>query len=450
MLMAEVRDRRAIFEHPFVRNGHWAVVNISTTISWPVNLQVVPYRGEEILILPITTETQPAVALDLGGRPRTDGYKILMRFLSALSWSESGGILVSGMGGGNLPRPSSREREFGCTITAELDLDYLPEPADERALIALALMREGRGLQHAPYSFLSFYRAVERALPKGSVRGRWIEDHIGKLDDHRANEALAELKATGVEDVAGHLYRSGRQAVAHAGGVEGAVVDPDDPADDQRLRRELPIMERLAELAVEKVLGVQARHTQWREHLYELAGFRRVLGPELIQRICDGVPPEEDVQVDMPAITVGLRGKEPYGALANLQPVYIGMLGRSVEVTWRSKNGLVQLKLEMDFVEERLRYDLAQGLQLADDGSAVAAEALFDATRFNDEYFGNGRLRVANAETGEELSRVDAFVPLNMRRKHGWWEKESARLQAEIAKRRAAEAEQGKALDTKE
>lgn len=450
MLMAEVRDRKAIFDHPAVRNGNWAVINISTGISWPVAVQVVRYRGEDILILPITTETQPAVALDLGGRPRNDGYRILMRFLSALSWSESGGILVSGMGGGNLPRPSSREREYGYTITTELNLDYLPEPADERALIALALMREGRGLQHAPYSFLSFYRAVERALPKGRARARWIEDHIGKLDDHRANTALAELRTTGVEDVAGHLYRSGRQAVAHAGGADGAVVDPDDPADDQRLRRELPIMERLAELAIEEVLGVQTRQTQWREHLYELAGFRRVLGPELVQRICDGIPPDEDVQVDMPAITVELRGKEPYAALTDLHPVYMGLLERSVEVIWRSKNGLVQLRLEMDFNEERLRYDLAQGLQLADDGSAAAAEALLDATRFNDEYFGNGRLRITNAETGEELSRVDAFLPLNMMRKPGWWEKESARLRAEIEKRRAAEAEPVDAVDKQE
>lgn len=443
MLMAEIRGRQAIFDHPAVVNGNWAVINISTGISWPVNVQVVRYRDEDILILPLTTETQPAVALDLRGRPRNDGYKLLMRFLSALSWSESGGILVSGMGGGNLPRPGSREREYGYTITTELNLDYLPEPADERALVALALMREGRGLQHAPYSFLSFYRALERAIPKGPARGRWIEDHIDRLEDRRANEALAELKATGVEDAAEHLYRSGRQAVAHAGGTDGAVVDPDDPADDQRLRRELPIMERLAELAVEQVLGVQTRHTQWREHLYELAGFRRVLGPELVQRICDGNPPEKEVQVDMPAITVELQGKEPYPALADLQPVYIGMLDRSAEVIWRSKNALVQFRLEMDFNEERLLYDLAEGLQLADDGSLAAAEALFDATRFNDEYFGNGRLRITNAETGEELSRVDAFLPLNMMRKHGWWEEESARLQAEIAKRRAEEAARG-------
>lgn len=209
-------------------------------------------------------------------------------------------------------------------------------------------------------------------------------------------------------------------------------------------------MERLAELAIEEVLGVQTRQTQWREHLYELAGFRRVLGPELVQRICDGIPPDEDVQVDMPAITVELRGKEPYAALTDLHPVYMGLLERSVEVIWRSKNGLVQLRLEMDFNEERLRYDLAQGLQLADDGSAAAAEALLDATRFNDEYFGNGRLRITNAETGEELSRVDAFLPLNMMRKPGWWEKESARLRAEIEKRRAAEAEPVDAVDKQE
>jgi hypothetical protein len=39
--------------------------------------------------------------------------------------------------------------ERGFSICEEFDLSYFPEPASERALLALALMREGRGPQRA-------------------------------------------------------------------------------------------------------------------------------------------------------------------------------------------------------------------------------------------------------------------------------------------------------------
>lgn len=51
--------------------------------------------------------------------------------------------------------------ERGFSICEEFDLSYFPEPASERALLALALMREGRGLNHPAYAFLSFFRVLE-------------------------------------------------------------------------------------------------------------------------------------------------------------------------------------------------------------------------------------------------------------------------------------------------
>jgi hypothetical protein len=57
-------------------------------------------------------------------------------------------------------------------LRQDFDLSYLPEPTDRKTQIALALMREGRGLNHAAYAFLSFYRVLEVALPDGKKRAR--------------------------------------------------------------------------------------------------------------------------------------------------------------------------------------------------------------------------------------------------------------------------------------
>jgi hypothetical protein len=34
-------------------------------------------------------------------------------------------------------------------------------------------------------------------------------------------------------------------------------------------------------LAIEEVFGVETSHTVWKKHLYELAGFKEILGPDI-------------------------------------------------------------------------------------------------------------------------------------------------------------------------
>ncbi len=57
-------------------------------------------------------------------------------------------------------------------------------------------------------------------------------------------------------DVAKYLYVSGRCAVAHA--YQSNVVNPDDPADLIRLRKDLPVIRELARIAIEREFGVKS------------------------------------------------------------------------------------------------------------------------------------------------------------------------------------------------
>lgn len=55
-----------------------------------------------------------------------------------------------------------------------------------------------------------------------------------------------------------------------------------------RVRDELPIIKALAELSIEQEFGIKSSTTVWREHLYELAGFKDVLGSSLVNHIVEG------------------------------------------------------------------------------------------------------------------------------------------------------------------
>jgi hypothetical protein len=195
----EIKDIEAILTGELTTRGDWLVANVQTRSFWPVNAQKVTFRSEEIWVLPIMNGYFPSVAMKVpNGKTKDECLGRLMRFLSNHSWVENHGITVESVTGGSLPRPMGRERKMGFSISDEFDLSYFREPTDQPALLALALMREGKGLNHPAYAFLSFYRVVEVAFPDGRQRGSWIDQHIDAIEDQRAKQAIASLRTAGV------------------------------------------------------------------------------------------------------------------------------------------------------------------------------------------------------------------------------------------------------------
>ncbi|MGY3531434.1 hypothetical protein ACVISU_004202 [Bradyrhizobium sp. USDA 4452] len=123
--------------------------------------------------MPVMKEFFPAVAMMVPpGKTRTECEELVMRFISMLSWVEERWYAVEGggLGGGSLPSPMGRDKQRGFMICDEFDLSYFPEVTAEKAMLALALMREGRGLNHVGYAFLSFYKVLETAFPRDEKR----------------------------------------------------------------------------------------------------------------------------------------------------------------------------------------------------------------------------------------------------------------------------------------
>ena len=169
----EVPSHEDVIKGELAQSGDWIVANISTNSFSPITSQRVRWRGVDIWIMPIMKGFYPAVAMKVPpGKSRTECEELVLRFLSTLSWVEERGIMVEGGGlsGGNLPRPMGRDKERGFAICDEFDLSYFPEVTDEKAVLALGLMREGRGLNHVGYAFLSFYRVLEVAFSTDKQR----------------------------------------------------------------------------------------------------------------------------------------------------------------------------------------------------------------------------------------------------------------------------------------
>jgi hypothetical protein len=274
----EIPTHEKVFVGELAERGKWIVANIQTNSHWSITSQKVRWRGVDIWIVPIMKGFYPAVAMMVPPGKQVECEELLMRFLSMLSWVKERGFMVEGGGfsGGSLPTPMGRDEDRVVSICDEFDLSYFPEVTDEKALLALGLMREGRGLNHVGYAFLSFYRVLEVAFSTDSQRIAWISAALANLTGHGVKEAIDAINAQGVADIGRHLFQSGRCAMAHAN--RKPIVDPDKPADLRRLGAELPIVRALAAKAIEDELGVETSHTVYRKHLYELLASKKSLG----------------------------------------------------------------------------------------------------------------------------------------------------------------------------
>lgn len=415
MLNLEVQPLEKAFEHtPELRtHGEWLCINIDTRTAWPTKPQSFQHEGHLIWVMPISTDHYPGLAtIKPPDLERDECFALLHRALSVIAWFQDSGAVVVHMSGGNLPRMVGIRDRTSHGIRDEFDLSDLPTIATESGKLALALMREGRGLKHPAYSFLSFFRALEVAIPNGAARGEWVTENIEKIDGHRAKGALQALRESINGDIGKHLRESGRHAIAHA--QAHPIINPDEPRDARRLDTELPIIEALSVLAIEDHLGIQTRHTMWREHLYELRGWKDILAAEFIQASLMPTPPDVQGIVDLPLINFRLRRSEPFPLLEGMIPVHAGLNGGKIELVYRSQDELAELIFRLNFAEERLEFDLDGSFNLFDDGSVQAAKNGKERCRFIWDYFGNGEIQIWNAETGGLISRVDAFLPLNM------------------------------------
>lgn len=412
----KIKESKDVYVGELAVRGEWIVANVETSSTWPVNSQKVFFRGREFWIIPLMQKHYPAVAMRLGqGESREDSEVLLMRFLSMLSWVERSGFAVDGIGGGSLPAPMGRADQFGYSICEEFDLSYFPEPEHPKAPLALALMREARGLNHPGYAFLTFYRVFEVAIPEPQKRKAWINDQVKLIKDHLLKEALAEITKQGVTDVATHIRESRRQAMAHAN--KQPIIDPDNPAEMRRMRTELPLIAKLAEVAIETWLGVDTTSTNFKKHLYELDNFKKLIGFELVDALLKELPIAETTTIDLPNIDVRIRRRTQYLPLMNMALKEAYAEGKVVHLTFASEFAKFGFRLLLE--EERLDFDLF-GSDLTGSGSmsVAAAEAMAEINRFAMDYFDNGQLQIFKSDTGELLSRKDAFIPLNMFQDH--------------------------------
>ena len=244
-----------------------------------------------------------------------DGYRLLRQFLSSLVWAERRSLVIASGGGGTYP--FRHKMPSGLTVMKSLSpvhFDYLPQPDGVRQRLSLALYREALETANSAYQVLGFFKIFKVLYRDGNRQRAWINSNLDKV--RFARSRLDELQRQG-EDVGSYLWKSGRCAVAHA--FSAPLVDPDDPKDYKRLSQDAGLIRELAEILIEEELGVKSAQAVWRAHLYQLAGFKELLGADLVRVLSSGELITDSVDIpDLPPIGIRLRDENHFEALENL------------------------------------------------------------------------------------------------------------------------------------
>jgi len=240
----------------------WLNIGVEGFAIWPTKETKVSFGGHELLLRPATNQTEQSIHINLIGLSDVEALTLANRFLSVLSWCDGQGLKnLYGWSGNPVPvSVPKRTRPLGSSYVFPFHRDIEPNP---KALLALALYREGRSVDSTPFEFLSYFKILnifwkdKFEIVKGVrinplVEG--IRNALPKIADEEVKKRVANLVSLN-KDPAEYLYQSGRCAIAHA--HSEPIVDPDDMSDLHRLSEDMRIVRTIAEHLIEGELNVR-------------------------------------------------------------------------------------------------------------------------------------------------------------------------------------------------
>ncbi len=397
-----------------LEQGNWMVATVDPRMSWPTQRQVITFNQKEFVLFPDSADADQtsAVALraDRYGLTSEEARREIMRFCSALSWTEESGISIIAWGGGNLPRPIGVRR--GSMITNFLEVGEMPTISSEDEWAVIAFYREGISLDNPFYSFLSLFKVIGALLPNGKKREEWIEGALDRIDNYQAKKRRDELMSQNV-DASAYLWDECRNAIAHAD--RKPYVNPDELDDHYRLTKDLPLLRNIAELAIEEMTSLKRSHTLWREHLYELAGFKKLLPEEVINNLKKSVPIPEDTTIEIPErYTVVARRKAEAYSFENMKPENIGQIEGGMVFNLVSEDNAIRIRTFLSFVDERLIFDPINGIGFTpnrNNKSYIRHE--LNVLQFSLCILSNGHLEIWDQDREIILGQSETFIPKN-------------------------------------
>ncbi len=397
-------------EHFSKLKGPWIIANIDSWIAWPQKRTIVYYKNVKMYLFQEEEGLSACIGVIKTSSFNDDEIrKVIMQFVSELAWVEQNRINIVSWLGGSFPFREVKRSKLLSIVSSHFRVTYLPEIEDDKTRLALAFYREGLGLDHKAYSFLSFYKIINMFYKNGPAQKDWIKNNYSKMTESKAKERIDELAKSGIA-IDEYLYVSCRCAIAHAG-VE-PTIDPENLEDNLRLSNDLPVIKNLVEMLIENELNVKTSRSIWKEHKYELMGFKEVIGNDTITKILNN---EEIKEINLPQnISIRIWNKANYSPFEGMTIASAYYDDSILLLKYISKDSLITFYLKLDLKNERLLIDPMDEIKKKDDNTSNAAKNIYEVFRFFIDFLTNGSLEIWDNSTNSCLGFCVPFIPTNI------------------------------------
>ena len=213
---------------------------------------LIQFEGRTIRWINGSAESNPVISIGLKtGAESTEVSEKLNRLMSLIVWGHRAEVakIDGGISGAKraLPYILNSRSSFGLKVEPRWLIKEDPAAISQNRWLALAFYREAVNSRSVFYAFLNYWKIIERAFKPKKARIDWINAVVDAavIDKTR----LTEIR-TQHADVASYLDHSCRNAIAHV--FFQPLINPDSQADYLRISRDLPVVQALAKLAIEK------------------------------------------------------------------------------------------------------------------------------------------------------------------------------------------------------
>ncbi len=200
----------------------WLSVAVTTQTAWPKEKKEIKYGNHTFILMPRTRDNFASIHIQLVQMTDIEGYTIIDRFLSALSWKDDNPAITHyhiGRNGaiapGSLPK---HQIPFGADQINEFPNEVYTIPYD--AMLAVALYREALSLENISYKILGYFKILN-IFWNGKTRDgknelvEGLRSTLTEMEDTECIKRITEIEREN-GDAANYLYKSCRCAVAHA------------------------------------------------------------------------------------------------------------------------------------------------------------------------------------------------------------------------------------------
>lgn len=400
-------------ERSLATHGSWVVANLNQSIGWPQESIIIKYEAQDIhLITHDDHKRYPAVAIRRNnGLSKENAQKVIYRFLSALNWVSEGSIDIAHWSGGSLPYRFSDNHQLKFTAQ-HFRITYLPANLSDEQQLALALLREGDSLRKSNYgySFLSYYKIINLVKSNAEKQKKWIKGNCAKVLDSNGKRRMDELVAAG-EAIEDYLYHSCRCALAHAG--VDPTANPDDIDDHTRFYKDLPLICSLAKIAVEENFKIPSMTTVYKNHFYELSGFRSLLAEDFLKKIfTQNAVSRRELTLDFD-IAIRQWCDKKYGVFERLRPKTRAIRDGIAYLECESPDGTFSINLVLGFRNERFELDIEHP-RIHSASEATTISHLIDCKTFLRDLICNGEIELFMSNDERFLGRKDPNMPVNI------------------------------------